>query len=233
MSYAGQAIQAAPFFPRSATAVPDNELGGPAELETAGTVCDFSKGETIFNEGDLVDASYKVVRGVVRLCRLSSDGRRQIAGFRLPGDLIGIESNGEYDMTAEAVRDVVAVRYSKARLDRLSHEKPGVRDHLLSHLCRDLRSAQEHLITLGCQSAVERVASFLLQLARRAGVADGGVIDMQLGRQDIADYLGLTLETVSRTFTELTNRDLIATPKRRHVQIKNRARLKAAAIPLH
>jgi len=233
MSYAGQIAARSFRQSRPPVAIEDLESDSPIELETVGTICNFSKGETIFGEGDAIDASYKVVSGVVRLCRLTSDGRRQIAGFRLPGDLIGIEWNGAYDMTAEAVRDVVVVRYSRARLDRLSHEKAVVRDHLLSHLCRDLRSAQEHLITLGCQSAVERVASFLLQLARRAGIGDGGVIDMQLGRQDIADYLGLTLETVSRTFTELTNRGLIATPKRRHVQINSKARLKAAAIPLH
>ncbi|MBV8978128.1 MAG: helix-turn-helix domain-containing protein [Alphaproteobacteria bacterium] len=231
MSFVGTASsQPVPFAVVRAAAA-DADM--PAELETAGTVCNFAPAETIFGEGDPIDASYRVLSGVVRLCRLTADGRRQIAGFRLPGDLIGIEWTGAYDMTAEAVRNVTCVRYSRSRLDRLSHEKAEVRDHLLSHLCRDLRSAQEHLMTLGCQSAIERVASFLLQTARRASASDGSVIDMQLGRQDIADYLGLTLETVSRTFTELAGRGLIATPKRRHVVIRNGARLKAASLPLH
>ncbi len=151
-----------------------------------GTVCTFARNETLFDEGEKMSASYKVVSGVVRLCRVTADGRRQIAGFRLPGDLIGMEWTDEYEMTAEAVRDVVAVRYARTRLERLSQEKPWVRDHLLDHLRRDLRSAQEHLIILGRQTATERVASFLLHLARRADAAEGAVIDMQLGRQDIA-----------------------------------------------
>jgi CRP/FNR family nitrogen fixation transcriptional regulator len=202
-------------------------------LEAVGTVCNFARNETIFDEGEDLSASYKVVSGVVRLCHVTADGRRQIAGFRLPGDLIGIEWTGEYEMTAEAVRDVIAVRYARGRLERLSQEKPAVRDHLLGHLRHDLRSAQEHLIILGHQTATERVASFLLNLARRAHAAEGAVIDMQLGRQDIADYLGLTLETVSRTFSELTSQQVIASPKRRHVVIVSFAKLKARFVSTH
>jgi CRP/FNR family nitrogen fixation transcriptional regulator len=205
----------------------------PVELNTLGTVCHFSRNETIFGEGEEMSASYKVVSGVVRLCRLTADGRRQIAGFRLPGDLIGVEWTEAYEMTAEAVREVVAVRYARTRLDRLFEERSSVRDHLLAHLRQDLRFAQEHLIMLGCQSATERVASFLLQTARRAGAIDGTIIDMQLGRQDIADYLGLTLETVSRTFTELKERRVIHTPKRRHVIVCSMAKLKALACAVH
>ncbi len=198
-----------------------------------GTVCAFARNETIFDEGQEMSASYKVVSGVVRLCRLMADGRRQIAGFRLAGDLIGVEWTDEYEMTAEAVRDVVAVRYARARLDRLSQEKPSVRDHLLLHLRQDLRSAQEHLITLGRQTASERVASFLFQMARRADAADDSIIDMQLGRQDIADYLGLTLETVSRTFSDLMNQGVLSSPKRRHVVIRSMAKLKARVVSTH
>lgn len=205
----------------------------PVELNTLGTVCHFARNETIFNEDEEMSASYRVVSGVVRLCRLTADGRRQIAGFRLPGDLIGVEWTGAYEMTAEAVREVVAVRYARTRLDRLLEERSSVRDHLLAHLRQDIRLAQEHLIMLGCQSATERVASFLLQTARRAGAGDGALIDMELGRQDIADYLGLTLETVSRTFTELKENRVIQTPKRRHVIVCSMARLKALARAMH
>jgi CRP/FNR family nitrogen fixation transcriptional regulator len=203
------------------------EFDAPAELDAVGSVVSFARNETIFDEGEEITASYKVVSGVVRLCRLTEDGRRQIAGFRLPGDLIGMEWTGEYEMAAEAVRDVSVVRYARTRLDRLSEERSSVRDHVLAHLRQDLRAAQEHLIMLGCQSATERVAAFLLQLARRAGARDGDDIDIQLGRQDIADYLGLTLETVSRTFSDMTARGIIASPKRRHVVIRNTPKLKA------
>ncbi|HWA88782.1 MAG TPA: helix-turn-helix domain-containing protein [Rhizomicrobium sp.] len=227
MSYAGHAA-VRQFSPLAAFGADE-----PDELGAMGTVCSFARNETIFDEGEEMSASYKVVSGVVRLCRVTADGRRQIAGFRLPGDLIGVEWGGEYEMTAEAVRDVVAVRYARIRLERLSQERPAVRDHLLDHLRQDLRSAQEHLITLGRQTATERVASFLLSLARRAGATDGAVIDMQLGRQDIADYLGLTLETVSRTFSDLANQGVLASPKRRHVVIRNMAKLKARVFSAH
>jgi CRP/FNR family nitrogen fixation transcriptional regulator len=231
MSFSGQALQSIrPVLPPSmlnSSTARLNEFDAPPELEAVGSVVSFARNETIFDEGEEITASYKVMSGVVRLCRLTEDGRRQIAGFRLPGDLIGMEWTGEYEMTAEAVRDVTAVRYARTRLDRLSEERPSVRDHVLAHLRQDLRAAQEHLIMLGCQSATERVAAFLLQLARRAGARDGEDIDMQLGRQDIADYLGLTLETVSRTFSEMTARGFIASPKRRHVVIKNMPKLKA------
>lgn len=242
MSYAGQTAQKIHVFsPLAAVQSRSIDTGRkvaasasePEGLDAVGTVCTFARNETIFDEGQDISSSYKVVSGVVRLCRVTADGRRQIAGFRLPGDLIGIEWTGEYEMTAEAVRDVVAVRFARGRLERLSQEKPAVRDHLLVHLRQDLCAAQEHLIMLGHQTATERVASFLLSLARRVHATDGAVIDMQLGRQDIADYLGLTLETVSRTFSDLTSQGVIASPKRRHVVIRNMAKLKTRLFSTH
>jgi CRP/FNR family nitrogen fixation transcriptional regulator len=242
MSFSGQTAEV--YLPRHALPAGTGAEANPAarsvidareppEFAALGTVCTFSRNETIFDDGESVGAFYKVVSGIVRLCRVSADGRRQIAGFRLPGDLVGFEWTDRYEMTAEAVRDVVTVRYARSRLDRLSEEKSAVRDHLLAHLREDLRSTQEHLMMLGCPTAKERVAAFLLQLARRAGAADGTTIDMQLGRQDIADYLGLTLETVSRTFSELMNRGAISSPKRRHVTIRSRARLVAQTSTVH
>ena len=240
MSFSGQTVHASPSYAPACHAMRAVARGKhnpvadePVELNTLGTVCNFARNETIFSEGEEMTASYKVVSGVIRLCRLTADGRRQIAGFRLPGDLIGVEWTSDYEMTAEAVRDVVAVRYARTRLDRLFEERSSVRDHLLAHLRQDIRFAQEHLVMLGCQSATERVASFLLQMARRAGATDGTVIDMQLGRQDIADYLGLTLETVSRTFTELKEHRVIETPRRRHVIVSSMAKLKALASATH
>lgn len=231
MSFSGQAHQTIrPVLPPSMLPTGTARLAefdAPPELEALGSVVSFPRNGTIFDEGEEITASYRVLSGVVRLCRLTEDGRRQVAGFRLPGDLIGVEWTGEYEMTAEAVCDVSVARYARTRLDRLSQERSSVRDHLLAHLRQDLRSAQEHLIMLGCQSATERVAGFLLQLARRAGARDGDDIDMQLGRQDIADYLGLTLETVSRIFSEMTARGILACPKRRHVVIKSMPKLKA------
>ena len=237
MSFSGLAVQSSPspFSPSIATAVRyraeatprlQNAGGEPTQLAALGAVCSFSRNETIFDEGDEVTAFYKIASGVVRLCRITEDGRRQIAGFRLPGDFIGVDWASQYELTAEAVRDVTAIRFARGRVEKLTCDDATVRDHILAHIRRDLRSAHEHLLTLGCQSAAERLASFLLQLANRAGVGEGDTLDMQLGRQDIADYLGLTLETVSRTFSDFQDRGLIALPKRRHVTFCNLAKLR-------
>jgi CRP/FNR family nitrogen fixation transcriptional regulator len=214
-----------------ATGAPrSHDSGEPDELDAVGTVCAFAHNETIFGEGEPAAACYKVVSGIVRLCRMTADGKRQIVGFRIAGELIGVEWNAIHEMTAEAVRDVVAVRYARTRLERLSREKPAVRERLLDQLRHDLRSTQDHIVMLGRQTATERVASFLLGLLRRAGVRDGATVDMRLGRQDIADYLGLTLETVSRTFSDLTGRGIIASPKRRHVVIRSAAGLRTCLL---
>ena len=244
MSFSGLAVQPSSnrFPPSAATAVRfraerapqlHGAGGEPNQLAALGAVCSFSRNETIFDEGDEVTAFYKIASGVVRLCRVTEDGRRQIAGFRLPGDFIGVDWASQYELTAEAVRDVTAIRFSRNRVEKLTSDDPNVRAHILAHIRRDLRSAHEHLLTLGCQSAAERVASLLLQLANRAGVGEGGTLDMQLGRQDIADYLGLTLETVSRTFSEFQNRGLIALPKRRHVTIRSLTKLRSQTLHAH
>jgi len=241
MSFSGLAVQASANRFSAATAVtvrfraessPRAQNGGgePTQLAALGAVCSFSRNETIFDEGEEVTALYKIASGVVRLCRVTEDGRRQIAGFRFPGDIIGVDWAGQYELTAEAASDVTAIRFARSRVERLTSDDVAVRDHILAHIRHDLQSAHEHLLTLGCQSAAERVASFLLQLVRRASVGEGETLDMQLDRQDIADYLGLTLETVSRTFSEFQSRAIIALPQRRHVRILSLAKLRSQAL---
>ena len=177
--------------------------------------------------------SYKIVSGAVRLSRMTEDGRRQIVEFRTTGDFVGFEWDGEYALTAEAVRDVVAVRFIRTRVDRLVEERSDVRESLVSLIREELRAAHEHLITLGCQGAKERVANFLLQLARKARVNDGEILEIELGRQDIADYLGLTLETISRTLSEFKRIGAIALPKRRQIKILSKAKLRAQTITIN
>ena len=209
---------------------PDDAMSA---LDTLGSICRFARNETMFEQGEELQSFYKIVSGVVRLCRLTSDGRRQIAEFRAAGDFIGLEWDGEYALSAEAVRDVVAIRYARIRVDRLIGERADVRERVFALVRHDFRKAQDHLVTLGCQTALERVASFILQLARAAGKRDGETIEMQLGRQDIADYLGLTLETVSRTFSELKRIGAIALPKRREVTILSTPKLSARSVEIH
>jgi len=124
-------------------------------------------------------------------------------------------------LTAEAVGDVALVRYSRSLLERMSDERADVRKQLTERLRNDLCAAHQHLIQLGCQSAKERVASFLLLLAERAGTADGEAIEMPMGRQDIADYLGLTIETVCRTLSDLKEARIIAVPNRHEITVRS------------
>ena len=200
-----------------------------AALQSIGTVCQFGRNQTIFSDGDNAAYSYKVVSGAVRLVKLMADGRRHIAGFQLPGDLFGIEWTGEYALTAEAVTEVTAIRYSRAHLERLSEERVDVRKQLTERLRDDLRAAHDHLISLGCQNARERVASFLLLLARRAGAKEGAAVEVQMSRQDIADYLGLTIETVCRTLSDLRDIRVIEIPNRHEIIVRSYAKLDAAA----
>lgn len=188
-------------------------------MQAPGTVQRFARNETVFSEGDEARYTYKVVSGAVRLCKLLPDGRRQIADFSLAGDFFGLEAGLEYALTAEALEDLVVVRYTKTQLDRLGEERAEIRESLMNTLKQCLWSAQNHVIMLGRQTALERVVSFLLQMSTR----EGGKLSVTLpmGRQDIADYLGLTIETVCRVLTDLKHRNLIAAPDRRTVVLKN------------
>jgi CRP/FNR family nitrogen fixation transcriptional regulator len=232
MSWSGHAA-VSPIFSPFSVAADGTEKQGLSALDTLGSVCRFRRGETIFGEGDELKCSYKIVSGAVRLSRITEDGRRQIVEFRTPGEFVGFEWDGHYALSAEAVRDVVAVRYMRTRVDRLVEQRSDVRGSLVTLIRNELRSAHEHLITLGCQGAKERVANFLLQLARKAGVGDGETIEVELGRQDMADYLGLTLETISRTLSEFKRSGAIALPKRRQIRVLSTARLRAQSVAVN
>jgi len=232
MSYSGQSA-VSPRISRFAAGTASCEKEGLSALDTLGSVCRFRRGETIFGEGDELRSSYKIISGAVRLSRITEDGRRQIVEFRTAGDFVGFEWGGHCALNAEAVRDVVALRYTRTRVDRLIEERSDVRDSLVALIRGELRAAHEHLITLGCQSAKERVANFLLQLVHKAGAGDGETIEVELGRQDMADYLGLTLETISRTLSAFKRIGAIALPKRRQIHILSKAKLRAQSITIN
>jgi CRP/FNR family nitrogen fixation transcriptional regulator len=200
-------------------------------LTSLGTVVHFSRNATIFSEGDEADHSYKVVRGAVRLSKMMSDGRRQIAEFALPGDFIGINWLEEHAMTAEALSDATLIAYGRGRLERLGDENREVRAELFANLRHDLWAAQNHLVILGRQSALERVAGFLVQLLERSKGEDRSRIDIPMTRQDIADYLGLTIETVCRMLTKLKTCGSIGIPDRHTITVRSAAALRRAAQP--
>ncbi len=218
--------------PRSGVngAVLDNAVGERRpSLSAMGSVANFHRNTTIFNEGDDAEYSYKVVSGAVRLSKMMSNGRRQVAEFALPGDFIGLNWLNEHAMTAEALSDVTLICYSRGRLDRLSDENQEIRAELFSTLRHDLWAAQNHLVLLGRQSALERVACFLLDMMARGKNADKGTIPLPMPRRDIADYLGLTIETVCRMLTRLKQRGAIDITGRHSIAVRNFGALRGAA----
>jgi CRP/FNR family nitrogen fixation transcriptional regulator len=178
-----------------------------ATVRSAGTSRMLSRGEEVFAEGDTADYFYKVVSGTIRTYKLLSDGRRQIDAFHLPGDMFGIETGAEHRFSAEAVDVATVIAFRRSRLDALSHENPGFGDEVMSSTIRSLERAQDHLLLLGRKTAQEKIATFLLDLSERLDEDERFELPMQ--RSDIADHLGLTIETVSRTLTQLTRDGLI------------------------
>ncbi len=224
------AMSSQPIPPSAAGAAHRATLPHSA-LASLGTIAHCTRNHTIFAEGDAADYSYKVLAGAVRLSKMMSDGRRQIAEFALPGDFFGINWLDEQAVSAEALNDVTLVCYARGRLDRLCDENHDVREEIFSNLRHDLWAAQNHLVILGRQSALERVASFFVYLTARSRTTDKNKIDIPMTRQDIADYLGLTIETVCRMLTKLKSSGTIDIPDRHTILVRNMAALKRAAQP--
>lgn len=186
-------------------------------------------GETLFSEGDETNSVYEIVRGMLRLVKLLPDGRRQITGFLSSGNLVGLAPEGIHVYTAEAVTEVTLCRYGRAAFERLIDEAPGFAKRLLAVTSHELRAAQEQMLLLGRKTAMEKVASFLLVIAKQQGVDGTQEVDVPMTRSDIADYLGLTIETVSRTFTKLKQDGLIALPTPNRMEILDRNQLEELA----
>lgn len=198
-------------------------------IQANGARLHFARNEPIFNQDDPADQVYRIVSGTVRLCRYMPDGRRYIVDFFLPGDLMGFVESPDLPASAEAVTDVTLIAFPRICFDRLAAENAEVRTQLLRHLSFSLLTAQQHLFVLGCQKARERVASFLLRLADRTGASCGDRLDLPMSRQDIADHLGLTIETVSRTITGLRGTGAVLIPNTHQVVLRDMAALRILA----
>jgi CRP/FNR family nitrogen fixation transcriptional regulator len=166
------------------------------------------KGEELFAEGDDAEYFYKVVSGAIRSYKLLSDGRRQIDAFHLQGDIFGLESRAEHRFSAEALGTATVIAYRRNRLAALTAEDPAFRDQVMSAMLRSLERAQDHMLLLGRKTAQEKIATFLLDMAERVA-DDEAHFDLPMQRTDIADHLGLTIETVSRTLTQFARDGLI------------------------
>jgi len=200
-----------------------------SEMDTVGVTLRFARNETIYTKGDEARFSYKVIEGAVRLSRIFADGRRQIVNFFLPDETFGIELSDEYSATAESVGDVVTLRCPRLCISQMTEGDPDISQKRLAMFSRSLAAAERHVAMLGHQSAKERVASFFMALEMQRRTDNSHTLDLPLSRQDIADYLGLTIETTCRALSELMRLNIITTPSRRRIVIRDMDGLQAIA----
>jgi len=191
-------------------------------IELMGAPMPFARNAEIYGENEPAEYLYKVVSGSVRTYKVLNDGRRQIGAFYLPGDVFGLEIGDEHTFSAEAVVDSKVLVIKRSALVTLADRDTDVARQLWTMTASELQRVQDHILLL-IKTAQERVAGFLLEMASRGPA--GNEIDLPMSRQDIADYLGLTIETVSRTLTQLENSATIAVPSSRRIVLRNRAAL--------
>ncbi len=188
-------------------------------------------GQTVVIEGDPIDHYFRILSGEVRLYKAVADGRRQIIDFLGPEECFGLTGLDAYAYSVEAITDVVMSCHPRQRLDNTIEERPDLGRQLLRLACSELNRAQQCMLLLGRKSAEERVASFLLDLVKRQGdpAVDMRFLNLAMSRQDIADHLGLTIETVSRIFTRFRRAGLISLPDRHSAILNDIDRLSMTA----
>jgi CRP/FNR family nitrogen fixation transcriptional regulator len=194
-------------------------------LSRIGVPMAFAKDEEIYGQGEAADRIYRVVSGVVRTSRFMADGRRPIGAFYHAGEIFGVEQDDHHEMGAEALSNCVVLVLSREAFMAAGLEKE-LQTLVWEATLRDLESAREHLALLVRKNARERVASFLLGLEAKA---DDDLVDLAVGRQDMADYLGLTIETVSRMITQLQSAKIVEFPTYRQFRVRNRQMLEGMA----
>jgi CRP/FNR family nitrogen fixation transcriptional regulator len=189
----------------------------------AATEFSYRKDEEIYGEDEPAEYVYQIIRGAVRTYRLLSDGRRQIGAFHLPGDVFGLELGTNHRLAAEAVIDTTVRLVKRRSLEQAASVDVQVARKLWTMTAGDLRHAEDHMLLLGRKNAMERVANFLLEMDRRLAVA--GLMALPMCRRDIGDYLGLTLETVSRALSQLHCEGVLGFSGARQIVLRNRQRL--------
>ncbi len=183
----------------------------------------YRKDEEIYGEDEPAEYVYQIVRGAVRNYKLLSDGRRQIGAFLLPGDVFGLETGENHRLTAEAIIDTTVRLVKRSNLENAAGVDVQVARKLWNMTAGELRHAEDHMLLLGRKNAMERVANFLLEMDRRLTVA--GMMALPMCRRDIGDYLGLTLETISRALSQLHGEGVLGISGARQIVLRNRQRL--------
>lgn len=197
-------------------------------LDASASLQVLAPGAVLVRQGEPRRHVFTVTRGALRLARLSADGRRQVAGFALPGDFVGLSGAPVNQHDIEALGETELCRFSLDTMQRLGEQYPHLQGKLLERACTELDSAHERMMSLARMTPTERMADFLLTLAARQARSGrpGPSIDLPMPRADIADHLGLTVETVSRCLTALRNGGMIALPGTYRVDILDLPRLK-------
>jgi CRP/FNR family transcriptional regulator len=208
--------------PRVEARPPANPAPELGPLGQAMVVRRLAPRELICQQGDPAEAVFYVLDGALKVYKLTPDGRRQIVGFLSADQFLGLGCGDEWSFSAEALTPLKVGRLPRAKLDRLLDEFPLLGRRLLGFARRELQAAQEHLLLLGRLNPLERVSSFLSRLVEQTGVER---LELPMSRQDIADHLGLTIETVSRCFTKLRKAGVIDLPRPGDVIVRDADRL--------
>ncbi len=193
-------------------------------MQLIGSVTYYPRRVQIVHEDEAADRLYKVISGTVCTYKVLSDGRRQIGGFYFAGDVFGLESAGGHTLGAETITNAKVLVIRKSVLGSLASRNAALTTHLLLLTARELARVQDRVLLLSSKSAQERVVGFLLEMSNRA-TSNGDSVDLSMSRQDIADYLGLTIETVSRTLWALENCGAIDISRRRRIGFRSRSML--------
>jgi CRP/FNR family transcriptional regulator, nitrogen fixation regulation protein len=183
------------------------ELGALSQADVLLSEFKYNPGAEVFGEAEPAEYVYQVVDGAVRSYKLLSDGRRQINAFHLVGDIFGLENGGTHRFTAEAIVETTVRLVKRVSLAHVAEQDVTVAHDLLNMTASNLKHAEDHMLLLGRKTSLERVAAFLLEMDSRLTAA--GVIALPMCRRDIADYLGLTLETVSRALSVLHDKGVL------------------------
>jgi CRP-like cAMP-binding protein len=195
-------------------------------LQSAAPVAKFHRGQAICSKGGPANSWYCIVSGVGRCYVVSADGRRQIVDLLLPGDFFGFTASDDYDFTVEAVVEGTSIAsYSRRRLELLADSDPALAREIRQVAFRALSRLQAHLLTVGRITALEKVSSFILEMTRRSSDSEEDRLVLPVSRYDIADYLAVSVETVSRSLTDLKQRGVIKLSGTRMLRIVNREAL--------
>jgi CRP-like cAMP-binding protein len=197
-------------------------------MDSLGTLRRYGADETVYGQDEATDYWYQLVSGAARKCTQMSDGRRQIVDFLLPGDLFGFHAGARHECSVECVvPNTAVVRYQRPQIESLMESDPQLARRVREIAFDSIDRMQSRTILLGCSRAIERVCGFLLEMADRRQIGPDGTVALPMSRYDIADYLAIAVETVSRSLTTLRSEQVIAFFDTRHFCIVNRKALEA------